>query len=121
MIEMILVITLVFFTAFAILLRSHLKLRVKLMETLSRKQSLSTKYGKMTEQFMPFLSIYPYNESNFRFLGSPVDGVQFNNDGIVFVEFKTAGSRLSPNQKHIKNLIDEKKVGFEEIRIENPD
>lgn len=121
MIETLLAIALVFFIAFALLLRSHLKLRVKLVETLSRKQSLSTKYGKMTEQFMPFLKTYPYDENNFRFLGTPIDGVQFNDDGIVFVEFKAAGSRMSPNQKKIKDLVEEKKVKFEEIRIENPD
>jgi len=118
MIELLFVITLALFIAFALLLRAHLKLKVKLMETLSRKQSLSTKYGKMTEQFMPFLKTYPYDENSFRFLGTPIDGVQFNDDGVVFVEFKTSDSRMSPKQKHIKELVEEKKVKFEEIRIE---
>ncbi len=103
------------------LARSYLKLRTKLLEALSRKQSLSTKYGKMTEQFMPLLDMYPYDEHNFRFLGNPVDGVQFNPDGIVFVEFKAADSRLTPEQKRIKELVGDKKVGFKEIRIPKPD
>lgn len=121
MIETLLAITLVFFIAFAFLLRSYLKLRVKLMQAVSGKHSLSTKYGKMTEQFMPFLKNYPYDENKFRFLGTPVDGVQFNEDGIVFVEFKTAGSRMSPNQRGIKELVEKNKVTFEEIRMDNPD
>ena len=100
-----------------LLLRSNMRLRAKLSEALSRKQSLSTKYGRMTEQFMPFLEVYPYDEHNFRFLGNPVDGVQFNDDGIVFVEFKTAGSSLSASQRRIKELVADKRVSFKEIRI----
>ncbi|NCN24464.1 endonuclease [Candidatus Berkelbacteria bacterium CG_4_9_14_3_um_filter_39_23] len=83
------------------------------------KKSLSSKYGKMSEQFMPFLSIFPYNSQNFRFLGSPVDGVQFENDKIIFMEFKSAGSGLSPRQKEIKGIIAKKQIYFEEFRIKN--
>lgn len=83
-----------------------------------QKSSLSSKYGKMSEQFMPFLKDYPYDSQNFRFLGSPVDGVQFCEDKIVFVEFKTATSRLSDRQRQIAELIWNKKVSFEEHRLE---
>lgn len=81
------------------------------------KKSLSSKYGKMTEQFFPFMKDYPYSEQNFRFIGSPIDGVQFEDDKIVFVEFKSADSRMSQKQRRIKELVDKKKVGFEEVRI----
>ncbi len=102
------------------LAKSYMRLRTDLLETVSRKQSLSVKYGKMTEQFMPFLELYPYDERNFRFLGNPIDGVQFNEDGIVLVEFKTAGSGLTREQKRIKELTEKKKVSFKEIRIPEP-
>ena len=82
-----------------------------------RGKSLSVKYGKMSEQFFPFLDSYPYDRQNFRFLGAPIDGVQFEKDGIVFVEFKTAGSQLSERQKEIKWLVKNGKVDFREIRI----
>jgi predicted Holliday junction resolvase-like endonuclease len=118
MIELLLAVTLAVFIAFALLLRAHLRLKVKLMEAISSRQSLSTKYGRMSEQFMPFLKTYPYDENNFRFLGTPIDGVQFNEDGIVFVEFKASNSRMNTSQKHIRRLIDEKRVKFEEIRID---
>jgi len=85
----------------------------------SKKQSLSTKYGKMTEQFMPFLETYPYDYHNFRFLGTPIDGVQFNDDDIVFVEFKTAKSKLTEKQRLIRDLIAARKVTFKEIRIDD--
>ena len=118
MIDILLAVVLVLFILLALVMRWNLRLRLKLAQTLSSKQSLSTKYGKMSEQFMPFLKTYPYDEGNFRFLGSPVDGVQFNDDGVVFIEFKSSTSRMSPKQRHIKELVEEKKVTFEEIRIE---
>lgn len=82
------------------------------------KQSLSSKYGKMTEQFMPFMKDYPYDSQNFRFIGTPIDGVQFEPDKIVFVEFKSADGKLSARQKEIKDLVDKKNVEFEEVRID---
>ena len=81
------------------------------------KQSLASKYGKMTEQFMPFIKDYPYDPQSFRFLGNPIDGVQFEPDRVVFVEFKSGDSRLSAKQKAIKDLILDKKVEFREVRI----
>ena len=53
----------------------------------SNSQSLSTKYGKMTEQFMPFVPNYPWDPERFRFIGSPVDGIQFEEDNFdLFVK-----------------------------------
>jgi len=83
-----------------------------------QKSSLSSKYGKMTEQFMPFLKDYPYDPQNFRFIGSPIDGIQFNDDKIVFIEFKTNSSRLSDRQRHIAELVFQKRVEWEEHRLE---
>ena len=60
---------------------------------------------------------YPYDPHGFRFLGSPLDGVQFEEDRIVFVEFKTNRSRLSENQKRLKRLIEQGEVYFEEFRF----
>jgi predicted Holliday junction resolvase-like endonuclease len=97
--------------------RENGKLRLAVQELRFSKQSISTKHGKMAEQFMPFLKEYPYDSGNFRFLGTPVDGVQFNDDSIVFMEFKTGDSKLSDRQKKIKELVERKKVGFEEIRL----
>lgn len=92
--------------------------RIELSNTKFQKQSLSSRYGKMTEQFMPFLKDYPYSPGNFRFLGTPIDGVQFEEDKIIFIEFKAANSRLSPGQQQIKSLVNDGRVGFEEHRIE---
>ncbi len=90
----------------------------RFQEIAFHKSSLSSRYGKMTEQFMPFLKNYPYLPENFRFLGSPIDGVQFEEDKIIFIEFKTANSQLSEKQKRIAELTWQKKVEFKEIRME---
>src|SRR5215831_18143243 len=62
----------------------------------SRSRSLSTVYGQINEQWFPLMDGYPYDSQNFRFIGNPVDGVQFDDDRIVFCEFKTNTSTLSP-------------------------
>ena len=66
---------------------------------------------------MPFLKNYPYESSNFRFIGTPIDGIQFEDDKIIFVEFKAGDSRLTAKQEKIKDLINKKKVNWEEFRI----
>ena len=60
---------------------------------------------------------YPFDPKHFRFLGSPIDGVQFEEDKIVLVEFKSAGSKLSTRQRRIRDLVNEGHVEFQEIRI----
>lgn len=82
------------------------------------KKSMSSKYGKMTEQFMPFLEDYPYDAQSFRFLGTPIDGVQFEEDKIIFIEFKTSNSQLNSKQKNIRDLIDKGRIIFEEHRLD---
>ena len=59
---------------------------------------------------MPFLKDYPYDPTNFRFLGSPIDGVQFEDNKIIFIEFKTANAKFSDKQRRIADLIYNKKV-----------
>lgn len=82
-----------------------------------KKRSMSVLYGRITEQFAPFMKNYPYDSKNFRFIGSPIDGIQFENDKIIFVEFKAANSKLSPEQRKIKKLVEDKKVEWLSFEI----
>ena len=91
------------------------KLQANLKKTTSDKMSLSTKYGQISEEFFPLEQSYPYNSKNFKFLGNPIDGIQFNEDKIILIEFKTNSSKLSTKQRHIRNLINNKQVEFELI------
>ena len=74
------------------------------------------KHGKSFENLFPFMNNYPYESRNFRFIGDPIDGVSFEDNKIIFMEFKTGTSKLSEKQKKIKNLVENKKVEWKEIR-----
>ncbi|MCD6410827.1 MAG: endonuclease [Thermoplasmata archaeon] len=92
-------------------------LREKMERSIEQKRSLSVTYGKITEQFAPFMQSYPFSPENFRFIGSPIDGIQFEDDKIIFVEIKTNKSKLSPLQKKIKELVKRGKVEWFEFDI----
>ncbi|MFA5125588.1 MAG: Holliday junction resolvase-like protein [archaeon] len=95
-----------------------LSLKSNYEDLLFSKQSQSVKYGQLTEQWIPFSEKFPYNSQNFRFIGKPVDGLSFEDDKIVFVEFKTNKSQLNESQKRVKELVKEKKVEWFELRAE---
>ena len=92
-------------------------LRNALDDELSRQKSLSTTYGRITEQWFPLMEAYPYDAQGFRFLGTPIDGVQFEEDRIVFVEFKANRSQLSPVQRRVKRLVEDGYVYWEEFHF----
>jgi predicted Holliday junction resolvase-like endonuclease len=105
---------------FLLLRRSNRKLSANLeaiAQLDKKKRSQSIRYGRLTEQFMPFLESYPYDPHDFRFLGTPIDGVQFTADSIVLVEFKAAGSQLSQRQRNIQRMVEDGAVRFEIHRI----
>ena len=89
----------------------------KLSEERSRRQSQSTRYGQLSEQFMPLLEDYPGDPKEFRFLGSPIDGVGFEEDRILLTEFKVASSQLTTRQRRIRDMVKDNKVEFVEVRI----
>jgi predicted Holliday junction resolvase-like endonuclease len=83
----------------------------------SKIRSMSTKHGMMAEQFLPYYKDFPGDPQKFKFLGAPVDGILFEEDKIVIIEFKTGKSQLSATQRKIRKLIKEGKVYFKEIRM----
>lgn len=103
--------------ALSIVLLAYINLYRQWRMELFRRRSQSSKYGKLTEQFLPLVNIFPWNPQNFRFLGTPVDGIQFEDNRIILVEFKTSQSQLSTSQRQIKDLVDKGKVSFELISI----
>lgn len=91
--------------------------KVEYDKLLGQKKSSEVRVGKIGENMAPFLNGWPYDPNNFRFLGSPIDGIQFNEDELIFIEIKTGRSALSKKQKWIKQLIKDGKVGFATFRI----
>ena len=103
--------------ALALAIVAVLRLYKRLKQEVFRKRSQSSRYGKLTEQFLPLVDSFPWDPSNFRFLGSPVDGVQFAEDRIIFVEFKVGGSQLTKTQRHIRDMVKANKVDFRVLKI----
>ena len=97
--------------------KKNSEIQQQLNELSFSKSSQSVKYGKMTEQWIPFSKDFPHNSENFRFLGSPIDGIVFNDDKIIFCEFKSNTSKLSEKQKRIKSLVESKKIEWLEFFI----
>jgi len=91
-------------------------------------RSSRTLSGKTLEKLVPFLDEFPYDPHDIRWLGDPIDLVIFdglsssksyggNIKSIVFCEVKSGGSTLTKTQSRIKELINEKKVFWDEFRI----
>ena len=100
-------------------LRRRLGVALKMLGSeKTRQRSLSASYGRITEQWFPLMRGYPYDSANFRFLGTPIDGIQFEDDKIVLIEFKSNRSELSALQKKMKKLVQAGKVTWEEFHFE---
>jgi predicted Holliday junction resolvase-like endonuclease len=86
-------------------------------------RSHAVNLGKITEHLIPYMSVFPYNAKDARFIGSPVDLIVFDgaDDGsvreIIFLEVKTGRSAVSTRQKQIKAAITSGKVSWRELRI----
>lgn len=99
-------------------LRRLRALRQELRTADTAKRSQSTRYGQITEQFAPFMASWPWDPKRFKFLGDPIDGIQFTDEGIVLVEIKSASSRLSTVQRQVRDHVQAGRVAWREVRIE---
>jgi hypothetical protein len=69
---------------------------------------LHQRIGNLTsdpKQDTELMKYYPYNLADFRFIGDPITGVQFEDDKILFVLIKTDETLNTVEQDHIKKLI----------------
>lgn len=93
------------------------KLTEKYNKELHHRKSSEVRLGKIGENLAPFVEGWPWDPKSFRFLGNPIDGVQFNDDEIIFVEIKTGKARLSRSQKDFRDLVKAGKVSFVTFKI----
>lgn len=101
---------------FIITINQYNKLKSKITNLDSNLRSNAVKQGLTLEQWIPISENYPWNHRNFRFLGDPIDGIQFEDNKILLVEFKSGNSRMSNKQKAIQQLVENGKVEFIEIK-----
>jgi predicted Holliday junction resolvase-like endonuclease len=84
----------------------------------SKKQS-EVRLGQISEHFAPLLKDFPYDSKNVRFLGSPIDFVvfEFEQEKIVFIEFKTGNSKESSRQKTVRKIIESGNVEYKLMTV----
>ncbi|MFQ5531237.1 MAG: Holliday junction resolvase-like protein [Candidatus Nanoarchaeia archaeon] len=79
--------------------------------------------GHFSEQLAPFLPDFPWNPTECKFLGKPIDFLVFEGadkgeiESVKFVEVKSGNSKLNKKEKSLKQAIEDKKVSWEEYRI----
>lgn len=79
--------------------------------------------GQFSEQLSPYLPNFPFLPTECRFVGKPIDFLVFKGmdnkeiDEVVFVEVKSGDSKLSSQEKNLKETIEKKKVKWMEYRI----
>jgi predicted Holliday junction resolvase-like endonuclease len=93
-------------------------------DAIQRSQAVTS--GKVHEQLVPYLPGFPYNPRDVRFLGSPVDLIVFDGlaEGdlrqIVFVEVKTGSAGLTHREQSVREIVEEREVGWAELRVARP-
>ena len=90
-------------------------------------RSKRTLLGKLWEQVSPYLPKFPFHPSDMKFLGSPIDFIIFDgaseNDikQVIFLEVKSGDSKLSPQEKRLKQAIESGKVHWKMFNVEKPE
>ena len=79
------------------------------------QQKLSHSRGFQQKNIQEMLRYYPFNLDNFHFIESPVDGIQFDEDVILFIRFKKDNLPRTKEQRQIKHLIEQGKVKWFEV------
>src|SRR2546428_1698449 len=94
--------------------------RIKAARQESVEQSRSTLTGRFIEQLGPFLPDFPYDPTEVRFIGSPVDCLVFCGasrdecDEVVFLEIKSGKSGLKTIQRRVRDAVNDGRVRWEE-------
>jgi predicted Holliday junction resolvase-like endonuclease len=92
-------------------------------DAIMRSQAVIT--GKVTENIIPYMPVFPYNPKDVRFIGSPVDLIVFDGAAegclrdVIFLEVKTGGSSLNQIQRQIRDAVLAGRVEWRELRVVN--
>ena len=120
---------LVFIVAYALgrlSARAELRRREKEIRADTAKRQRAVVGGQVSEQLAPYFPDFPYPPSEARFLGKPVDFLVFAGmdekaiEKVVFVEVKTGKSRLSPQERHLKEAVEAGRVEWLTYRAPSP-
>ena len=96
--------------------------KVKAARLDAANRSRAVLQGQFSEQLAPYMPDFPFNPSDCRFIGKPIDLLVFKGmdnkeiEEVVFVEVKTGNSKLNQQEKNLKKAIENKKVSWFEYR-----
>ncbi len=86
-------------------------------------RSRATLSGQVLEKLAPHFPDFPYDPTDVRFLGTPVDYVVFDGlgagevDAIVFLEVKSGGSGLTSRERRVREAVEAGAVRWDVYRI----
>lgn len=86
------------------------------------KRSRAVLGGLAAEQLAPYLPGFPFDPTELRFVGKPVDFIAFVGSSagrieeVAFVEVKSGGASLSPVERSLRDAIAAGKVRWLEYR-----
>jgi len=96
--------------------RAQLRRREKEIRADTAKRQRAVVGGQVSEQLAPYFPDFPYSPSEARFIGKPIDFLVFPGmddkaiEKVVFVEVKTGSSRLSPQERKLKEAVEAGRV-----------
>jgi predicted Holliday junction resolvase-like endonuclease len=86
------------------------------------KRSRAVLGGLAAEQLAPYLPGFPFDPTELRFIGKPVDFIAFvgSSSGrieeVAFVEVKSGGASLSPVERSLRDAVKDGRVRWAEYR-----
>lgn len=85
----------------------------------SQTKSSQVRVGFLGETMLPLMEQFPVDPKSMRFLGSPIDYISFCyvTNKVTFVEVKTGDSVLNENQRAVKKMVEEGRVEFKVVRL----
>ena len=87
------------------------------------KRSRAVLAGQLSEQLAPWLPGFPFDPTEVRFVGKPVDFIAFTGaskgkiEEVVLVEVKSGESRMSPVELSLRRAVEEGRVRYAEYRV----
>ena len=98
-------------------MKEKAEIECELAKVKGQKKSGEVRLGLIAERLAPFLEDFKHDPQTCTFIGQPIDYIVWGEKEITFLEVKSGKARLSKRQKHIKELVEQKKITWDEFRI----
>lgn len=110
-----------------VLTRRALEIDYREREREARRDSVdrsrATLSGQFLERLAPHFPDFPYEPTDLRFIGTPVDYLVFRGlsggevDEIVFLEVKSGGSGLTARERRVRDAVEAGAVRWDVYRV----